>query len=228
MNNADLSIFVDELGDFGKYDIISPYYIIALVFHEQSISINDEIDKFDAYLSEIGLRDIIIHTGPIIRRENIYRNIDKTIRKKLINRFVAFVKKLDIKYTTIVIDKKHINDVTELSGKLSKEISVFINNNIDFFNNRNEIKVYYDNGQVELSKIIYSTFNIMLKNVVSKRVMPKDYKLFQVADLFCTITNLELKIRNNNLSNSDHIILGNEKDIKKNIINKLKDKKFNK
>ena len=180
------------------------------------------------FLSEIGLKDVVIHTGPIIRQENIYRNIDKTIRRKLINRFVAFVKKLDIKYITIAIDKKHISDVTELTGKLSKEIYVFINENIDYFNDRNEIKIYYDNGQIELSKIIYSTFNIMLKNVTSRKVMPKDYKLFQVADLFCTIANLELKIRNKNISNSEYIILGNEKDIKKNIINKLKDKRFNK
>lgn len=226
MDNADLSIFVDELGDFGKYDIKSPYYIVSLVFHDQSVSINDEINKFDNYLNEIGFGDIIIHTGPIIRQENIYRNIDKKTRKKIINRFVAFVKKLDIKYITIAVDKKHIKDVTELSGKLSKEISIFINNNINYFNNRKEIKIYYDNGQVELSKIIFSTFNIMLSNVISKRVLPKDYKLFQVADLFCTIAHLELKIKNKNLSNSERIVLGNEKDIRKNMINKLKCKRF--
>ena len=49
MNNADLSIFVDELGDFGKYDIKSPYYIVALVFHDQSIDINGDVNKFDCF-----------------------------------------------------------------------------------------------------------------------------------------------------------------------------------
>ncbi|WP_353885359.1 DUF3800 domain-containing protein [uncultured Dubosiella sp.] len=29
----ELSIFVDESGDFGKYDPCSPYYLIALIYH---------------------------------------------------------------------------------------------------------------------------------------------------------------------------------------------------
>lgn len=32
----ELSVFVDESGDFGEYDYHAPYYIISLVFHNQS------------------------------------------------------------------------------------------------------------------------------------------------------------------------------------------------
>ena len=53
MNNDELSIFIDELGDFGKYDIKSPYYIAVLVFHNQSIVISDEIERFNHYLEEL-------------------------------------------------------------------------------------------------------------------------------------------------------------------------------
>lgn len=31
----ELSIFIDESGDFGEYDYHSPYYIITMVFHDQ-------------------------------------------------------------------------------------------------------------------------------------------------------------------------------------------------
>ena len=34
-NMRELSVFVDESGDFGEYDYHSPYYIITLVFHNQ-------------------------------------------------------------------------------------------------------------------------------------------------------------------------------------------------
>ena len=34
----ELSVFVDESGDFGEYDHHAPYYIISLVFHNQSES----------------------------------------------------------------------------------------------------------------------------------------------------------------------------------------------
>ena len=31
----ELSIFIDESGDFGEYNKISPYYIVTMVFHDQ-------------------------------------------------------------------------------------------------------------------------------------------------------------------------------------------------
>ena len=36
----ELSCFVDESGDFGKYEKHSPYYLLTLVFHEQDKSID--------------------------------------------------------------------------------------------------------------------------------------------------------------------------------------------
>ena len=41
----ELSVFVDESGDFGEFDPRTPYYIIALVFHDQSVKINDDLIK---------------------------------------------------------------------------------------------------------------------------------------------------------------------------------------
>ena len=66
----------------------------------------------------------------------------------------------------------------------------------------------------------------MLSDVIFKKVMPKDYKLFQVADLFCTIESLKIKIKQKMLTKSEKIVLGTEKDIKKNVLNKLNDKCF--
>ena len=31
----ELSIFIDESGDFGEYDYHSPWYIVTMVFHNQ-------------------------------------------------------------------------------------------------------------------------------------------------------------------------------------------------
>jgi len=35
----ELSVFVDESGDFGPSEYHSPYYIVTLVFHDQSADI---------------------------------------------------------------------------------------------------------------------------------------------------------------------------------------------
>ena len=37
---SELSIFIDESGDFWPYDFRSPYYIITMVFHDQVVDIS--------------------------------------------------------------------------------------------------------------------------------------------------------------------------------------------
>lgn len=39
----ELSIFIDESGDFGEYDHHSPYYIITMVFHDQQEDIRQAV-----------------------------------------------------------------------------------------------------------------------------------------------------------------------------------------
>ncbi len=60
---------------------------------------------------------------------------------------------------------KHINDMIEATGKLAKSISVFIRDNYDIFTQFDSVKVYYDNGQLEVNKILSSVFNVMLPEV---------------------------------------------------------------
>ncbi|WP_165062575.1 hypothetical protein [Adlercreutzia sp. ZJ154] len=45
---ADLSVFIDESGDFGVYEKHAPYYLITLVLHDQSKSISEQV----AYLKQ--------------------------------------------------------------------------------------------------------------------------------------------------------------------------------
>lgn len=37
-----LSVFIDESGDFGPYEAHSPYYLVAMVLHNQDIDISDK------------------------------------------------------------------------------------------------------------------------------------------------------------------------------------------
>ena len=39
----EISIFIDESGDFGEYQTHSPYYIVSLVFHEQKDDISENV-----------------------------------------------------------------------------------------------------------------------------------------------------------------------------------------
>ncbi len=146
----ELSIFIDESGDFDEYSIHSPFYIITMVFHDQSDDIRDSISKLNQELSYLGVENVCIHTGPIIRREEIYTEMNIPERRRIFNKMIAFIRQINIRYKCFYIDKKHIDDVVEASGKLSRQISQFIKDHYDDFLSFDDIKIYYDNGQVEV------------------------------------------------------------------------------
>ena len=46
-----------------------------MVFHNQSESIADNLKRFEDILSNCTFKDNCVHTGPIIRREEAYKNL---------------------------------------------------------------------------------------------------------------------------------------------------------
>ncbi|MBQ2552769.1 MAG: DUF3800 domain-containing protein, partial [Treponema sp.] len=222
----ELSIFIDESGDFGDYSFHSPYYIITMVFHNQTEDIQMQIKHLDMELSYLGLNNLCIHTGPIIRKEEVYKEMDVFERRRIFNKMMAFIRSIDIQYKSFFIEKKHMEDAVEATGKLSKQISQFIRDHYDDFLSFDDVKIYYDNGQVEVSKLLSIVFNALLPNPIFRKVMPADYKLFQVADFVCTMKLLQLKIENNQFSKSEMNFFGSQRDLKQNYLNALKKKEW--
>lgn len=70
-----LPVTIDESGDFGDYAVHSPYHIITMIFHNQDDDIAPAISKLNQELSYLHLDDLCIHTGPIIRKEEIYAHM---------------------------------------------------------------------------------------------------------------------------------------------------------
>ena len=67
----DTTCFIDESGDFGPYDFRSPYYYVAMVLHDQSEDISEKISVMESRAANNGYPNHAIHTGPLIRRENV-------------------------------------------------------------------------------------------------------------------------------------------------------------
>lgn len=223
---SELSIFIDESGDFGAYDYRSPYYIVSMVFHDQSIDITKDIDKLEKQLSMIGYPNHCIHVGPIVRMEGKYKEIDYLERRHILNKMVAFTKQLDISYKNFYVEKKHIVDDVETSSKLSKQISAFIREKYQDFLKYDVVKIYYDNGQHELTKILVSVFTALLPEVQFKRILPEEYRLFQVADMFCTFELLRLKRETHTLSKGEQIFFGTSEDLKRNYLKPISKKEY--
>ena len=85
---------------------------------------------------------------------------------------------------------------------------------------------YYDNGQAEVSKLLSTVFNALLPSVLIKRVIPSDYRLFQVADFICTMELVNLKLQAGALSHSELEFFGTVRDLKKNYLKVLKKKEW--
>ena len=92
----ELSIFVDESGDFGEYDYRAPFYIISMVLYDQSRNIAKDVMCIDAELKNIGWTDHCVHAGPVIRAEKEYRGYDVRDRQKILMRMMSFIRHVDI------------------------------------------------------------------------------------------------------------------------------------
>ena len=222
----ELSIFVDESGDFGEYDHRAPYYIISMVLHNQQDDISNELQVLEQELNNLGLQNHCIHSGPVIRSEEEYRGYDLADRKRMLMKLMTFIRHLDIQFKSIYIEKKHIEDSVEATGKLSKKLALFIRENYAFFCGFDMVKIYYDNGQVEITRILSSVFNALLENVEFRKVIPADYRLFQVADFICTLKLTELKMEKHRLSKSELSFFGDERTLKKNYLKPLAKKEM--
>jgi len=221
-----LSIFVDESGDYGDFDIHSPYYIVTLVFHDQSLSIKDNIEALDQKIGLLDLPNKTIHMGPLIRREKEYINYSRELRIKAFRKLFAFANKAPFTYQTFVIDKKQINDRLEWNLRLTKEIGSFIKDHINYFIDFDVVKVYYDNGQRELTGVILAIFNTIMSNVEFKMAAPSNYKLLQIADLICTLELLSLKANSRDLSVSELSFFESYRTLNKNYIKIIEKKRF--
>ncbi len=197
---GNLSIFVDESGDFGEYSSHSPYYIVTMLFHNQDRDIKNNIQILNNALKNKGYEEnFAIHTEPLIRREELYVTLSPNERRAIFSKLFYFVMKTDICYKTFIFEKRQFENLLKLEGRMSKEMSLFIRNNIDFFQSFDEVILYNDNGQRNLNRILNSVLSSNLSKYDVRKVSPKDYKLFQAADLICTLELLRLKAEHKNL-----------------------------
>ena len=218
-----LSCFIDESGDFGPYDFRSPYYYVAMVLHDQSEDISEKISVMESRAANNGYTNHAIHTGPLIRRENVYINEQMEDRKHLFNVLYFFTVQLPIHYFCAKVNKAECADDIQQTARLSRAITTELQAHLEYWSSFDKIIVYYDNGQTQLTRIITSVFNTLFSNVEMRRVRPVDYKLFQVADLICTLEMLSDKAEHNGFSKSETEFFGSvgrfKKDYYKKIVN---------
>ena len=201
---SELSIFIDESGDFGTQ---SSFYLLTFVFHDQSVDISSQLARLSDTLMAMRQRsERALHTGPMVRREDEYSNLPLAMRRKLFDHLLTFTRTAGVTYASFSVEKRQWPDRLKLKARLSREVSLFLRDNLAFFTSFDRIIVYYDNGQSEITDLINTLFSAYFFEVDFRKVKPSDYRLFQSADLLCTLEMLRAKLAaGGQLSNSEKI-----------------------
>ena len=97
---------------------------------------------------------------------------------------------------------------------MTKEISVFVDE---------KLKIYYDNGQAQVTSILKEAFApFASKTEFVPDVSPSKFRLFQVADLLCTVELANLKLlAGDRLTDSEIAFFGSIQNLRKNYIKPL-------
>ena len=166
-----LSVMIDEAGNFDMRSSANPIYCLTLVFHNQNDSIDDQIKYLEAGLTALGQDSRkAIHTSPLIRREPPYQNMGREELSKLMALVTIFVKKLPIKYKAFIFDKRESDSYNAFLGKMNSEVRMFIHSNLSFFQSFDNIVIYYDRGQKEISDLLKATFEEIFKPNVKMKL----------------------------------------------------------
>lgn len=229
--NQTLSIFVDESGTFRHPDPVSRFYIIGLVLHNQADSIQKFAAELDAATSLMGLDPDVFasHAGPLIRKEKLFAAFQREWRAKVFKLLFDFARRAEFKYHCLCVDKKYISSSLAIIAKLQSEAEAFLSAQRQMLQQFDKLKVYYDCGQSPITNLLHKTFSsdIGCEVEFAQDVRPQNYKLFQVADLICTVSLIEQRIlHDGKMTDSEHAFFGGPRKFKRNILKYLKRKEI--
>lgn len=190
-----LNIFVDETGEFGFGKGSSTLYGISFTFHEHNKNINTELEILNNRLTQIGYTEMI-HMADLIMRRNDYSKFSIEKRKNIFNSIYHFSRKINVRYKTIIIDKRYIDSSRSLKQHLSYEINKMIRDNEKYFKKFDSIVMYYDNGQETLGTILDSIFTRFDGFEHRFEFDHKEKRLFQVSDMLTYIDKYDYKYKN--------------------------------
>ena len=141
---------------------------------------------------------------------------------------MVFIQKAQFKYKCFKLFKPYNSGDSAIHDTLLQEIVDFLISHRDDFNACDQIKVYYDNGQAQITALLNEAFAIYSSKVTFVTdVSPAKYRLFQVADVICTLELVKAKLlENGSISESEDRFFGGIKNFKKNYLKPLTHKEY--
>lgn len=202
-------MFVDESGSQEGH---SRYCLVTLVFHRQSLSVEDAIAGHEADLSRRGLDDVASHMSPLMNGHDAYENYDMATRKMMLSAFEGFVRKLPFTYKTFAYKRSEVESPERFTARFRRDLMLFLMGDLAFFQEFAAVKIYYDNGQPMVTEALHKAidYTISRQAVMYRAATQTDYRLSQVADYICTLELTDIKYKAGELTATDIKIFGED------------------
>lgn len=222
---SELSIFVDESGGQGGH---SRYYVLTLVFHDQSEGIEGVLEEHRRSLVLRGLADVPFHAGPLMTGHGDYENMDFKTRKTYFSVFFMDLQHLPIRYRTFIYRRSELGGRDAFVARMRRDIVNLMFDHLAFFQSFDAVKIYYDDGQEIVAKALHSAVEYALsKNgLMYRKTRASDFLLAQAADMLCTLELTAHKYANKEATRTDEKMFGSARDFKNNYMKAVKRKRL--
>lgn len=207
---------------------VSKYYLITLVFHDQSADIGSHLSKYRRVLSDCGMMGIAFHLSPLMNGHREYADLSLGDRKRHLSKFLVFVQNLPFAYQTFAFRKMEFDGTDKLLIRMKRDITSFLFDHLGFFQTFDKVKVYYDDGQQAVSEVIHEAIRYTLSKdaYLFKDAHPCDCCLSRVADFVCGIELTAVKYDASESTATDAIFFGGSSSFKKNYLKKIRKKRI--
>lgn len=218
-----LSCFADESG---QQDMGAGYYMLTLVLHDQSNSIDNDISSYEARLNMENLPDIPFHAVDLLHGHQDYAAVTVATRKKLLVAFSMFVRKLPIHYHTFFYNASEVKNKRDLQERMRKDISDFVSAHLSEFQSFEKVPIYYDGGHEAVTSALHEAFDAALSSNVAiyKDLSHQEKRLAQAADYLCTVELIAARYSSGTASKTYDRFFRGEAYFKRNYLRKLQNK----
>lgn len=206
-----LKCYVDESGDFGRFDPKSPLYVVSFVMVSSEDDAEPYIRLFKRRLRSKECGEYPIHVGPLIRREDPYGDLERPARLELFEIAWDLLNLSPARVLNIAVKKEGGDPMMAIAKAVAKAIY----EHLGFFRSFDEVVVFYDNGQAQLKTMLLSIFSANFLNFSMELAKQGETPFLQAADMAATLALLEYKVRESNLSASESYFFAGRRILKK-------------
>lgn len=180
----NISIYIDESGNFDFSKQGSKFYVLSFVMIDSSIE-NKEVFKGVKYKS--------FHAVPLIKGQDEFLGLSTIERRKIFRNFATCVEIAPITYKCFFLNKRDFENKEQFIKKLVRDMHAYMMDPENHFKDFDHITFYYDDGQDEISYSLKILLDILYSNSTLVNVKEKT-RMLEIADYVSEIYLLKQKL----------------------------------